>query len=390
MTTKASVTVRVNKPALMLVTMLATAIGITPWVLLVGRPWLLIFFSVGALLISVLAIRHFKTCATESPGFLEFLLGFVGAIATPAATSLVGVFFYGIAYWLTRLGLWIASWFGGEPRIDVSSIAFWVSLFFVAVVGLAGTVPTVQKLAKQLYPQTAGLRSALYSLAAFRGVLAFAILTGALLLFVGGLLIALLAPGVSGTWWFSLLLAWALVGMGVPLQELGKGEEVSAESESIIRAVRELFEAGGYKVVASPRTGREDIDPLLVTTPDLYAESPERGFAIEVKTAAYAAEAEDWGELSDLSSAAWALGSYLNEGSEEEPTPVEPLLVLVGLDPPPPVKIYQKKGLLRVLRIEDKKILKEFLKTEDGEKRGAMARRYLQFPEVTSTSLRPA
>jgi len=46
---------------------------------------------------------------------------------------------------------------------------------------------------------------------------------------------------------------------------------------------------------------------------------------------------------------------------------VEPLLVLVGIKPPPAVRVYEKQGRLRVFAIESKDVLQRSLQTGDAE-----------------------
>lgn len=376
--------VPVNKVALVLVTTLATVIGITPYILWIGRPWLLILFVLGALVISALATLSFTTQATEAPGPLDFLLGGVGAISRPAAAGLMGILWYWSIFAVTWLIVRVASWFGAGVDIAPESVAYYGSLVIMGLMALASVAPAALKLAKQTYPQTAGLRSAFYSLIRFRRKQMLAKLMPAPLVLGVGLLIALLAPEVPHTWWFSLLMAWALIVVSAPLGHLGE-EKVTEEGGNTIDAIRKLFEAGGYQVIASPRTGRDDIDPLLVDTADLYAESQERAFAIEVKTAGESTESLDWARLSELASAAWALTSFLHEGAHNRSPVVEPLLVLVGLKPPTPVKAYVKKGWLRVVEIEDTNIVSRILKTKDSERLQEFVRCYLSFPEAAPT-----
>jgi hypothetical protein len=380
---------KINKPVLVLMTTLATAIGITPWVLFVRSPGVLIGLTAGALLVSGLAIRKFNPHTTEAPGFSELLLGFVASISLPAQAGCWGLLSYAATDLLARSVRWFLSKFGWETWIDANLIALGVSSFSVGYLAIAFAALTVRRLGMQLYPEAAGLRSAFYSLAASRRLLGF--LMVALLAIAVSLLVALRVQGAIESWAFSSFLSAVLCFMGLPFERFGMREvpEESNESETI-RAVKELFEAGDYEVISRPRTGREDIDPLLVTSPDLYAESAERGFAIEVKASADEAEALDRGALSDLSSAAWALGKFFKEESEGQGKPVYPLLVLVGLDPPRLVRDYQVRDMLCVLSIDDKQFLGEFLNTTDKEKRAAMASHYLQYLRATSTCLQLA
>ena len=95
---------------------------------------------------------------------------------------------------------------------------------------------------------------------------------------------------------------------------------------------------------------------------------------------------EDWTGLSDLTSAAWALASYMNEGREEDPIAVKPMALLVGVEAPVPVRVYQKKGMLEVLQIGADS-LKGFAKTKDPDRRVALATQFLERLQPGEASL---
>ena len=110
-----------------------------------------------------------------------------------------------------------------------------------------------------------------------------------------------------------------------------------------------------YAVVASPRTGHEDLDPLLINAPDLYAEGDGKGFAINVKSPEDDFET-NFDDVADLSSAAWALNKFSKEQGDGTNVTVEPVVLLVGASENPTIALHQRRGELRVLKLTQEQI----------------------------------
>lgn len=368
---------RVNRPAVALLSTLAAAIGLLPYVLFVEHLWLLLMATPLALVLSFRGIRSTTTKAGEHPSITEMLLGGLGAVTLSATVSLMGVMFWGMTWGVLRATAWL------DRRVSLpfhvaesTSSPFWFSLVLTSLAFLVSVEPSARSLAKQLYPKTAGLRSAFYSLARFQRGRAALYVLGLVVTLLGVAAFSRLAEHLTHTWWFAVALSYALVLLGVPLQRRGEDGKEKSEAWSAIEAVGALFLANGYTVVLSPRTGREDIDPLLTQTPDLLAEDPEHAFAVAVKVRD-AAGPGDWAGIDELLSATWAINRFLHERDNPPSFVAEPLLVVVGPAPAAMVRIYEHQEQIRVLWIEDPKDLWKVQKMKDQEARRARARQLL-------------
>jgi uncharacterized protein (DUF2235 family) len=377
-TQKTVLPAKASQPRLISILTLATILAYLPYVLLVQRIWLLLPVAILATGSAALGIRSFKTEATSVPGRLDFTLGGIGAIASQSAGAFMGILTYGLIGLVKTLGNHFPQF--RFARLPFSSLEFGISLAIVVLAVIGNSSRAVTDLAQQLYPQAAGMPTAFYPLISFHYKQSLAVISAVAVLLVAGGAFVLSIPALGHSWWFAFAMTYALI-IGGALLRVGDNSAASADRNiaSIVDEVKMLFERGGYRVVAYPRTGQEDLDPFLVGTPDLYAENLQRAFAIAVN--ATEASTEDGGSarLSELSSAAWALTEFLSRGTKERSKIVEPLVVLIGQPPPPDVKAYQNKRPLKVLPITSRDLLRRMVQATD-EDAWAQARELLRFP----------
>jgi len=362
---------------------IAAVFACLPCAPLVGRVSLLIPLALLAMVTATLAGRYTNAEVKSVPRGLDFLMGMIGAVATQAAGAFTGILVYGVFLFLTKLSGYLL------PANSIAArtgklLPLVLSLIIVILTVIGSSGAATRNLLTQLYPQTAGLRTAFYSLLSFRRKLSIAIVAAMPLLFVIGMLLVFLFPGLERSWWFEFAVAYALILIGGPLGKVGEGSEtrVSRESDSVAEAVKKLFEGGGYQVVPYPRTGEEDLDPFLAGTPDLYAENRERAFAITVSSTKTSPARLGITALSELTSAAWALTEFSERNKRERKKIVEPLVVLVGQAPPPEVRAYEKKGSLRVLTIDSTDLLKRVMRTNNYDELQTLARDYLELSRI--------
>lgn len=358
--------IRVNRIVLVLLIIGATTIGIAPVTLVLGRPQLLIYVAIFALIVALIKIRSFETSATEVPGLLEFIFGGLGAIFPAALTGILWLIFYGLILGGGTLFVFIATLLGYEMHLNAELIAYYVSLIPAIVAGYVYVSGGVDTLARQLYPQTAGAKSAFYDARA-RTVYA--------LLVIGGSVLAVaLVTGIFTTWWFNVVSLIFLLFVSIDFST--RGEILYAtKSEDAIKAVGNLFSACGYQVFSSPRTGKSEIDPLLVGL-DLFAQKKKRAFAIEVRTP----ESELTKSVMPTDQtlmAALALGSFLQETPDGGLDKITPLTVFVGMEANDKIKAFWKRALIQIIEIPDPEIVNQILETKSPEELRKMASLYL-------------
>lgn len=358
--------IRVNRIAIVLLIMSSTTLGIAPVILFIGRPQLLIYVAICALIVAVFKIRLFETSATEVPGLLEFIFGGLGAIFPAALTGIIWLITYGLILGGVTLFVFIATLLSYEMHLNAELIAYYLSLLSAIVGGYVYVSEGVDTLARQLYPQTAGVKSAFYD--------ARARTVYTLLVFSGSVLAVALVTGIFTTWWFNVGLLIILVFVSVGFSQ--KGETIYAtKSENAIKAVSKLFSACGYQVFSSPRTGKSEIDPLLVGL-DLFAQRKERAFAIEVHTPESELK-ESVMPTDETLMAALALGSFFQETPNGVLDRVAPMIVFIGKEANDKIKAFSKKEAVQIIEISDLEVVNQILETESQEELRKMASRYL-------------
>jgi hypothetical protein len=375
-------TVQINKLALVALAAGATLVGSSPFTLLYSRWWLPCFLVLFALLAGAGAVRGAASRATASPRPLELLMAGASAAADSAVGALFGLLFYLCAYGVGWFAQWVAARF--DTTLDIAlDLANYFGIASTTVIVAVLAPDMVRRLVNQAYPQAAGLRSAFYSIATFRRPRAWGQLAAVVLLPVAfragvGVLHFQAKPAIAFLMY--LLLTALLLVVTAPLQSLGETSNLAKEPRSAITAVIAMFQAAGYTVVAAPRTGRDEIDPLLAHTPQFVAQSVRQAFAVEVRIAGSSGGNEHdevAATASELTSAAWALERYFRQSQGAAALPVTPLMLFVGEDSPAAAKLQEKsRGYLRILQIDDGTV-QSFSAPGDEEARRQLARRSL-------------
>ncbi len=364
---------RVNKPVLMLLTWLGSIIGLAPVAFFLGRPCLLLYVAGASLLSAVLVgfseLKATETSATNSPSFLEFLLGGLSVVYLPAAGGAGLLIVYGLVYGGALLLGALLGWLGLHARIVPEAVAYYPTAVF-AVLMAVGTVEGVKELQSKLYPDVAGIESAFYDLISRRRGILVACSAPAVLV-LGAVLAAFLANRLTASW-FCVFLQVYLCIVTMPL---GLAGELPKRSTSAIDAVRKLLEASGYQTTMSPRTEDRDeaIDPLLMNV-DLFAYNEERALALQVKTRGQAQGLVDWNAASALQDAAWAL----DELSDKLGLPsqqVEPLMVLIGAEPDDSLRAFSQAESVQIVEIPEADVPRIAVTVDEDDLR-EMAGRY--------------
>jgi hypothetical protein len=258
---------------------------------------------------------------------------------------LVVLIWYGIGFGLASLASYLLKLFNFTLAVDPSIWGYWVSLPFAAVFAFALPFPGARDLFYNLYPRTAGSRSAFFQLLGRLGRVAlFAAL-------VAALVITLVFLPLRGTW-FPILFSLLLFYSSFPLARLGERRPARRQTEIGERLAR-LLEGAGYNVSRPPRTGNPEVDPLIRNI-DILARSETRAFAIGVKSTGPATSVE-WNEAAALSTASSVLDDEL-AGDAETHVRIEPILVLVGRGLAPSLEQFSEKEGVPVLHFADPSI----------------------------------
>jgi hypothetical protein len=353
-------------------TALAGVVALAPIALFLERPRVLLYVAAASTLSALLyaAVYGIKSSSTHSPSLWELLLGGLSALYLPALMGIsflsISLLIYGLAWAMRQL----FGWLGLEAQIDPGSVAQSAAAVLTVIAGfVSGT--NIRRLRDQLYPDVAGFKSAFYDMVAHkqRQVLGC---TVAPVVILGAVLIALALAASIGRWIYVCIEVY-LVIISAWLWTAG---ELPIRSGSAIKAIARLFDAVGYEVTLSPRTGDETVDPLLVNV-DLLAQGAERSLAVQVQTSGQKQEAIDWTLASTLQAAAWRLSS-VNRAASRTPYKVEPLLVLVGIEPDESLASFSKEEEFNLLEMPGE-ALSEIRLAVGLEERQELAHRYLSF-----------
>jgi len=370
--------VRVNKLALILLTVIAAVIGLAPVALLLGRPRLLLYFAAGSAVIAVLTSFSLRTSATNSPSFLEFLLGGLGAIFPSALLGFLWIIVYGATFYATRLAELIVVWLGGHIHPNADLIAFYPTVVLASLLGIVFVTLSEANLADQIYLDETGVKTAFYDL--FRqGRRRLMGCTTVALLFLGGALVLFWALGSIGTVFYILMELYLMAISGSLWAE--SAETKPREAVDAIDGIGRLFKVAGYQVERSPRTGISDLDSLLASL-DLLAQKTGHNVFVDVRTTSKPSEPIDWRAGAELAAAARTLSKHRNLA----PGDVKRLLVLADTKKPDPsLRALGKKEQVRILRVTSDDI-RRVLEETDAEKQQEVARRLLQVLAAPSAS----
>lgn len=355
---------RVNRLALVLLTTVATVVGLAPAVLILGRPQLLLYFAAGAAVVAALSLRDFESYATELPSVPEFLLGGLAAVFTPSLLGALWLIAYGLIYAATKLVGSVAVWLGMQVHLNADLIAFYPTVILLAIpIGAVLASQEAEDIASQLYPGTAGIKSAFFELLT-QGRRQLIPWTAVALLVLGVALAVFMATGSIGTWFYIFLQSYLFV-VSFPLLLLGEETTLPSEATDAVEAIGKLFEATGYDVERFPRTGQADIDPLLISV-DLFARKSGHNVFVDVQMATESTRSVDWRTASGLTTATWVL----SEQMDLSPKDVDALLVLVDLQAEKSLDTLSKQEGMKVVPItsEDvRRVLEEEMSVEERQ-----------------------
>lgn len=380
--TKENNNVKINKIAIILLISLATVIGLAPLALTIHRPQLLIYFSVGNFILAFLFVKSKKTDATETPGFWEFVLSGLGAIFSPAFIGLLGLILYGLIYLITKFVELIVNAFNPNAAINADLVAYYPTLIFMIIFNLLLSFGTVPTMIDQLYSKTAGMKSVFYDMVYKQGRrLAIGIVLVVLILIVWIGIVARFTHTYS-SWWSNLVILFYLASATAFLSTASQKESKSFEDNKIVSDLQKLYEACGFEMTPAPRTGRRDMDPLLVNL-DLYARKGSQAYAIEIKNAGAIPDAATFSNVANMTmTAAWALQDFFGKEAAEQ-LKVEPLLVLLGTGQDATLRAWKQVNDIKTIVIPDTQEILNILNIEDPIKLKQMALGYLGLSEFS-------
>jgi hypothetical protein len=321
---KASAEAQPNKVALVVVVTAAFLVGAAPAALLLGQPLFIALLAVEAAVTAVFTLREFNASASQPPARREFLLAGVAA-AFPAAALGIGGLFFDL---ILKGVIWVVDHVDGALGLQIDLSDRWAVYPALGLMLLLAPVYaniSATTIATRLYPDIAGQRSPYFALLAKpdRGRLALT-LGGPLASGIG--LAAILAATLPTDQAALAVIELSVLLLATALWQAGKSE-VSPDVSSTTTGVGRMLELQGFEVTATPRTGNEALDPLLVNV-DMLAHTGDRSFAVEVKVVGEKSETLDWTEGSKLLAAASACESAGRQLGVKGH--VEPVLVLVG------------------------------------------------------------
>jgi hypothetical protein len=264
-----------------LCTIAAMMLGLTPATLALHRVWLLPYVLIGSIVLASLSARSLRVFSSTQPTIPEFLLATLNAVVLPALLGIVWLILYWAMFWVARLI--------NHPHDK--SIALALSLAFLFAAG-AGVIWSVTRdLAALLYPQWGGSRTRYFYLTRLPWA-AINVAVGALVLGAGVSAAALLASSWTSPAVWVVILVFSVVA-GVAVERLPQRRSPEDPHSEDVQAVGEALAEQGYRVVARPRTGKTDIDPLVQQL-ELFSYSGQRAYAVDIKHRAPDAEPLDW------------------------------------------------------------------------------------------------
>ncbi len=356
--------VRVNRPALVLLTWSSSIVGLAPAALFLGRPHLLLYIAAGstlsAILLVPLLLKSIKTSATYSPSFLEFLLGGLSAVYLPAAGGILSLVVYVVVYLVATLLEALIGRLGLQAQIVPGLVAYYPAAVLAVFLGI-GSGARVDQLRRQLYPDVAGIKSAFYELVSQRQLVRYASVA---LLILSAVLVGSVATGSVGNWLYGFLQLYLFV-VSAPLWLLEAETTRPREARDTVDDIGRLLRLAGYEVERFPTTGSADVDPLLIGL-DLFAQRGEHRVVVDVRTTGESTEPVDWKAGAGLTMATWALSKHRDLSPED----VDRLLVLVDAKTDKSLGRFSKKEKVRIIRITSenvKRVLREGIGAEERQ-----------------------
>jgi hypothetical protein len=150
--------------------------------------------------------------------------------------------------------------------------------------------------------------------------------------------------GARGTYLVAFQLI-ALVGISIRPSELEGA--VDERHDDLTRIVGRALEGRGYQVLANPRTGRAEVDPLLAPV-DLFAFADGRGLLVDIERPVGSSATVSWQAATAVVTAARGFPSQdLPPGVRR----VHPVLVLVGGKPDEALRAFAADQSLSVWQL---------------------------------------
>jgi hypothetical protein len=295
-----------------LLTIAAMMLGLTPAALALHRVWLLPYVLIGSIILASFSASNLRVYNSTEPTIPEFLLATLNAVVLPALLGIVWLILYWAVFWLARLV--------GHPHDKLIALALSLAFLFAAGAGVIWSA--TRDLAALLYPQWGGSRTRYFYLTRLP-LAAINVAVGALVLGAGVSAAAVLTSSWTSTAVWVVILVFSVLA-GVAVERLPQRQSPGDPRSEDVQAVGEALAGRGYRLVARPRTGNTDIDPLVQQL-ELFSYSERRAYAVDIKHRAACAEPLDWTAGTRVLAAARAL-----ERSKlaETIATVQPLLVV--------------------------------------------------------------
>jgi hypothetical protein len=295
-----------------LCTTTAMMLGLTPAALALHRVWLLPYVLIGSIVLASFSARNVRVFSSTQPTVREFLLATLNAVVLPALLGIVWLILYWAMFWLARLI--------NHPHDKAIALALSLAFLFAAGVGVIWSV--TRDLAALLYPHWGGSRTRYFYLTRLPWA-AINVGVGALVLGAGVSAAALLTSSWTSTAVWVVILVFSVVA-GAAVERLPQRQSPEDPRSEDVQAVGEALAEQGYRVVARPRTGKTDIDPLVQHL-ELFSYSGQRAYAVDIKHRSPGAEPLDWTAGTRVLDAARALERSM---LAETIAMVRPLLVV--------------------------------------------------------------
>ena len=286
------------------------------------------------------------------PSFAELALAVVGQSFLASIVAVMALLVWALLYGIAALLHLLPSWFPGStinPAL-VAQISGFVSLFLWA---LAYAPLAIKELRASLWPETAHVRSAYYSIAAD---LRLSIVTGLICLSLAILgVIGLDAFNIHNGWHF-VALQLVVLSSALPTRPPARRQSNLDSGPQIEEAAARVFHALEYYVISNPSSASTvDLGPLL-TGVDLIIERRDRdrirAFAIQIKTAqsrlSYRVELMD---VSNLETTARSLGDY-RERLGLKADWLSPLVIYLGVPAYPSVRKFAEQQGIFLLELD--------------------------------------
>jgi hypothetical protein len=315
---------RLPKTRLGLLYVVTFAVGLTPYILIVGS-WLVGLAALVLLevIFGYAAWQSSDEYAGETPSSTEIAFTALGRCSAGAVVGLLGIgAYYGGSAILPHLGV---------ADVTANAIGFYTSTAIVAFFTLALASGDVPDVLHALYPARPGQRSPYFPLstkASGRRILASSVLV---LTVLAGAVAATTYIEPLGRYfvWAVVALDFALVALGADYLEAKSLDATYMTPDTAIVAIKTLLEAAGYLVIARPRTGKSEVDSVISIL-DFLALRSDDAIAGRVRARATDQDASDiLREAASLEPAVWVLEDELQE-QQHDKIRVKPVLLVLG------------------------------------------------------------